>query len=235
MTESTTLEEGVVKWHVGVRVGPYTPNVDGQLDMDPGPYEQMFGGHQWTPMLDVDRILWRGFGQLGVGGTIGYMQKSARAWVEGSDPADPMRPRSTGDKNTFHLLPLMVSGVYRFTWFDDQFGIPIVPYARIGLAYYLWWVRTNGTTAKVCEGGSTMPGCDADKARGGSLGVVGSIGIAVRAERVDKAAASSMRATGIQHAGFYAEWSVGKVDWFEPDKRLSVGDSTWFAGVDFEF
>jgi hypothetical protein len=110
-----------------------------------------------------------------------------------------------------------------------------VPYARVGLAYDLWWVRTNGDTAKACWDGTHTSGCDADKAIGASLGVVGSVGISVRAERIDKASAASMRSSGIQHAGFYAEWSVGKVDGFKPDSKLSVGDSTWFAGVDFEF
>jgi hypothetical protein len=44
-----------------------------------------------------------------------------------------------------------------------------------------------------------------------------------------------MRESGIEHAGFYGEYSAGKVDGFGSDKKLSVGDSTWFAGVDFEF
>ena len=61
------------------------------------------------------------------------------------------------------------------------------------------------------------------------------MGLAIRAERIDAAAASSMRSGGIEHAGFYVEWSVGKVDGFRPDVKLSVGDSTWFAGANFEF
>jgi hypothetical protein len=227
--------EGLVKWHVGIRIGPYTPNIDDQLGMDPGPYEQMFGGSQWLPMLDVDRILWRGFGQLGIGGSIGYMQKTANAWLDGSSPDDPMRPRSPGNENTFRLMPLVLSGVYRFTWLDDEFGIPIVPYVRGGIGYYLWWITTNGDTSETCFDGTTNPDCDADKAIGASFGIVGSVGLAIRAERIDKAAANSMRASGIQHAGFYVEWSVGKVDGFRPETKLSVGDSTWFAGANFEF
>jgi hypothetical protein len=44
-----------------------------------------------------------------------------------------------------------------------------------------------------------------------------------------------MRAGGIQHAGFYAEYSYAQVDGFGSETKLSVGDTTWFAGVDFEF
>ena len=77
--------------------------------------------------------------------------------------------------------------------------------------------------------------CPTTKARGASLGFVGSIGLAIRAERIDTDAARSMRESGIEHAGFYAEYSLGKVDGFGNEKKLSLGDATWFAGVDFEF
>jgi hypothetical protein len=225
----------LVKWHAGIRVGPYIPDIDKQIGQDPGPYEAMFGGARVIPMLDVDRILWTGFGQLGIGGSIGYMQKTAHAWADGTKFTDPDRMRSPGDENTFRLVPLALTATYRFTWLDDEYGIPVVPYVRGGLAYYMWWVRTNGDTAKACWDGMHTQGCDADKAIGASLGVVGSIGLAIRAERVDSSAAASMRQSGIMHAGFYGELSLAKVDGFGSDTKLSVGDRTWFAGVDFEF
>ncbi len=224
-----------VRWHVGIRVGPYTPDIDSQAGMSPGPYEAMYGGYQVLPMLDIDRILWRGFGQFGVGGSIGYMQKSGYSFVEGSDPNDPMRARSKGDKNTFRLIPLAATLTYRLTWFDDEHGVPIVPYVRGGLAYYTWWVSANDKVASVCKDGGTAASCDKNKALGASLGVQGSIGLAIRAERLDANAAQSMRQGGIEHAGFYTELSFAKVDGFGSATKLSVGDTTWFAGVDFEF
>ncbi len=36
-------------------------------------------------------------------------------------------------------------------------------------------------------------------------------------------------------AGFYGELSMAKVDGFGSDTKLSVGTTTWFAGVNFEF
>lgn len=229
-----------VTWHAGLRLGPYVPGIDAQLDMPvgsyDGPYEQMFGGYSVMPMLDLDRILWRGFGQLGVGISVGYMGKKERAWVASSDPMDPDRPRAEGDENKFRMIPTSLNAVYRFTYLDDMYGIPVVPYARGGLAYYLWWITApNGDIAKSCKGPNTSDTCSTTSALGGSLGLVGAIGIAIRAERIDAEAARSMRESGIEHAGFYAEYSVGKVDGFGSDKKLSVGDATWFAGVDFEF
>jgi hypothetical protein len=229
-----------VKWHAGLRLGPYVPGIDAQINMPTGkyagPYEQMFGGYRVLPMLDIERFFWRGFGQAGVGFSIGYMSKSAKAWQAGSDPSDANRPRSEGDENKFRLFPLAVSAVYRLTYLDDEFGVPLIPYARAGLGYYIWWiVGPNGDFAEACSDGGDAMGCAKTTAAGASLGFVGSVGLSIRAERIDESAARSMRESGIEHAGFYGEYSVGKVDGFGSDKKLSLGDSTWFAGVDFEF
>jgi uncharacterized protein (TIGR03382 family) len=226
-------DPALVQWHAGIRIGPYVPDIDAQFATSPGPYEQMFGGSRIMPMLDVDRILWTSFGQLGLGASIGYMQKSANAFVDGSDPNDPNRPRSPGDENTFRLLPLALTATYRFTQLDDLYGIPVVPYARGGLAYYIWWLQAEGSA--VCKDGGMPPDCEENPPRGGSLGFTGSVGIAIRAERVDPSTAMSMQQSGIQHAGIYAELSLAKVDGFGSETKLSVGDSTWFAGVNFEF
>jgi hypothetical protein len=228
-------DPSLVDWHAGIRVGPFIPDIDKQLGMDPGPYEQMFGGYRILPMLDVDRILWTGFGQVGVGGSVGYMQKSARAFAAGSSPSDPDRLRAA-DINKFRLIPMAVTATYRFTWLDDTYGIPVVPYVRGGLSYYLWWLSTaDGSLAQACKDGGMEPDCSHTKALGGSLGVQGSIGLAIRAERIDPRSASAMRQSGIQHAGIYGELSLAKVDGFGSETKLSVGDRTWFAGVDFEF
>lgn len=239
VSEPAAEETDHITWHAGVRVGPYVPQIDAQLGMSSnGPYGQMFGGYSLLPMLDVDRILWRGFGQLGIGVSAGFLSKTAHAWVIGCatcTPGNPDRPRSPGDKNSFRMIPLQVTAVYRLTTLDDDYGVPIVPYARGGLGYYAWWsTGPNGSFASSCTG-PTMPGCATTKAFGASLGLVGSIGLAIRAERIDSAAARSMRESGIEHAGFYAEYSLAKVDGFGSSSKLAVGDNTWFAGVDFEF
>ncbi|HTL37525.1 MAG TPA: MXAN_2562 family outer membrane beta-barrel protein [Kofleriaceae bacterium] len=230
-----------VKWHAGLRLGPFVPGIDSQLNMpapgSAGPYEQMFGGYKILPVLDVERFFWRGFGQAGIGISIGYMSKSAKAWQAGSTASQgDLRPRSEGDTNKFRLFPFSVNAIYRFTYLDDEFGVPIVPYAKLGGAYYVWWiVAPNGDFASTCKDGTDTMGCAKTTAAGASMGVIGTIGLSIRAERIDESAARSMRESGIEHAGFYGEYSVGKVDGFGSDKKLSVGDSTWFAGVDFEF
>ena len=236
-SENTSLadEPLVANWHVGIRVGPYIPQIDAQLGVTPGPYKAMFGSKAaWTPMLDVDRVIWRGFGQVLIGATAGYMGKSAHAWATclpdedpyDCDPTNPKRMRSPGDTTSFHLIPFAVDGSYRLTTLDDDYGVPIVPYARVGLSYYVWWI--NDPSGSIASVGS-------NKALGASLGIQGTIGIAVRAERVDANAARSMRESGIEHAGFFGELQAAWVDGFGSSKKLAVGDNTWFAGIDFDF
>lgn len=257
--DASVLTIPEVDWHVGVKVGPYIPEIDLQAGLNAktglGPYEAMFGDYytldadgvtvrkheqrvwQVLPMLDVDRVLWEGFGQVTVGGTIGYMQKSAYAYVAGTSENDEERIRSTAGKNTFRLIPAAATVGYRFTYLDDAYGIPVVPYVKGGLSYYVWWMKApNGNLSKVCDADSPEGMCNNEnKAYGGSLGFQGAVGISIRAERIDADAAISMRSSGLMHAGFYAELSYAKVDGFGSDSKLSVGDNTWFAGVDFEF
>jgi len=229
-----------VSWHVGIRLGPYVPQIDAQLGGGKHPYQDMFGSSSaWLPMLDVDYILWNQVGQLGVGFSLGYMSKSAHAWAVCTPdqigcidtPGDPHRTRASGDENSFHLIPTAVTATYRFTYLDDEYGIPVVPYGRGGLAYYLWYSDGPNGDASV----AMTPSGTSTTAKGASLGLVGSVGIAIRAERIDSDAARSMRDSGIEHAGFYAEVQEAWVNGFSNSKKLSVGDATWFAGVDFEF
>ncbi len=240
-----------VTWHVGVRVGPYTPQIDSEPGLltntaGEGPYRAMFGGSRITPILDLNRIVWSGVGQLGVGLSVGFMGKTAKSYAATVDadapecanledknycidPRNPNRLRSKGDRTSFRLIPLELTAVYRFTYLDDDFGIPLVPYVRGGLGYYVWWsTAPNGDF-------SVAPGASSNKARGASAGLVGAVGLQVRAERIDAAAARSMTQSGIAHAGFYGELAVGWVDGFGNSSKLNLGDKTWFAGVDFEF
>ncbi len=234
-------ENPLSHWQLGFRIGPYTPNIDGQLGLNPGPYAAAFGGYTLMPTIDFDRFLWSNqYGQLGVGISVGYMGKSAHAFQDGQDPNNPHSMRSPGDTTAFHMIPTALTAVYRFTYLDDNYGIPIVPYVRAGLSYYIWWINSpSGGFARVCTDPTVMePGCTGssqDTAEGASAGFEGALGIAVRAERIDESAASSMHDAGLLHIGFYAELHMAKVDGFGSATKLDVSDTTWFAGINFEF
>ncbi|HUQ07764.1 MAG TPA: MXAN_2562 family outer membrane beta-barrel protein [Kofleriaceae bacterium] len=222
---SESAEVSGPKWHFGLRLGPYLPSIDDErFDEMPGPYEKMFGDGSWMPALDLHRIWGTRFGQIGGGLSLAYFKKSADAFIPGSDD------RAVGNENSLTIIPSELTAIWRGTMFHDNWGIPLIPYARGGLGYYLWWVRRpDGEYAKFC----TSTPCD--RAIGASLGLVGAAGLAIRAEGIDPDAARSMRDSGLDHAGFYAEVEMAWVDGFGNAKKLSLGDTTWSAGIDFEF
>jgi hypothetical protein len=238
----------VPHWNVELKIGPYLPDVDAEFGggMD-APFSRTFGtGSMLHYNFELQRFFLFPEGQLGVTGSFGIMGKTATAFEVDADgmvvpdPDDPTKPkRADGNDVAFRMMPWSLGVVYRFTALDDRFGVPLVPYGKVGLSYYLWWVRQpNGDLAEVptteCPDLSEM--CDGDKAFGASIGWQATIGLAVRAERLDPSAEVSLRnELGIEHAGFFAELLYANVDHFGASDRLTVGDLTWQAGVTFEF
>lgn len=218
-------------WTLGLRLGPYVPSIDAKFDSSPGPYARTFLNDSVMFAVDVHRVWPLLRGQLGVGVTAGYYSNSTQAWQDGTTPATPNRPRASGNLTRLSIVPTAVTAIYRATIFDDELGVPLVPYVRGGVAYDVWWIKNP---ADELSSHMSCPTCD-DRALGGSIGLVGAVGLAVRAERIDPDAATSMQSSGLEHAGFFAELEMGWVDGFGNAKKLSVGDTTWFGGVSFEF
>ena len=212
-----------------LKFGPYLPAIDGE-DGVGSPYEMTFGGDaSLMTQLELDRFfLWPG-GQLGAGFSAGYLQDSAEACAQNPDgtPDCATAPRP-GDGTTFHLIPTALTAVYRFTDLADRTYVPLVPYVKLGLAYYIWWItKGDGDVTSTPMNG---------RARGGTLGWQGSLGVSVRADRIDPAAARNLETEfGVEHAGFFAELTWADVSGLGAGHKLHVGDLTWFAGINFEF
>jgi hypothetical protein len=236
-----------VHWDFEIKFGPYVPAVDSEFDLadgEVGPFEQMFGdGPFLMSGMTLDYYFLYPAGQLGLTGSLGFMTKSARAFqvddsgdVVTNDDGVPIR--ASGDSNKFRLIPMSLGVVYRYTQLDDLYHIMVVPYGRFGLSYYAWWVTApSGDIAEVPTSDCPdLEDCTGDKARGGSLGWQATGGLALRLERIDREAEVALRTElGIEHAGFMVEYTYAVVDGFGSDKKLSVGDSTWFGGINFEF
>jgi hypothetical protein len=237
-------------WGLELKLGPYFPDVDGEFNLgsgEKGPFETMYGdGPFLMSLVTLDRYLFHPLGQLGVSVTAGFMTRSANAFEVDADgnvviDEDNGRPeRSVGDTTTFRLFPMSLGIVYRYTQLDDVFRIPVVPYGRLGLSYYYWWItKPGGGVAEVPTDGCPdleNGDCDGDSGRGGSLGWQATAGLAIRAERVDPQAESALRnELGIEHAGLVFEFTYAKVDGFGSSHKLAVGDGTFFGGINFEF
>lgn len=245
--EDDVVEEPVSYWNVGIKLGPYLPDIDSEFDAQPGPYERVYGGSTLMGMVDIERFFLFPLGQIGIAASLGFTGQTANSFATcgpgdtGCTPGETLvdengEPvRAAGDKTSFRLVPTSIGAVYRFTYLDDQWHVPVVPYARLGLSYYLWWITAPDGSLSEYRPPSCID-CDSDRALGASLGWQGSVGLAVRAERLDPQSARSLRNDlGINHAGFYAELMYADVSGFGAEGKLHVGALTWFAGLNFEF
>jgi hypothetical protein len=172
------------------------------------------------PQVGFDRYFLHPAGELGVGLTLGYTYRTARSFADNGG-TELVR---ASDKTAFHVVPTALMAVYRFTYLADNTVVPIVPYAKLGLAYYIWWfTKGGGDLAETPEG---------DNAIGATLGWQGTIGVTVRADAIDR---DGIRDLGVDHIGFFFELTYADVSGFGADTKLRVGDFNWAAGVNFEF
>lgn len=237
-------------WNVELRIGPYYPGVDDEFrdrGSDERPFETTFGdGPLWLTRVSLDHFFVFPGGQLGITGSVGFLGKKKNAFAVDSEgnieEEEDVPVRSPGDKTAFRMIPTSLGAVYRATSVDEELGIPFVPYAKASLAYYFWWFEDpSGGIAEAATIGCMNAGepgamCEGDRATGGTLGVQASLGIAVRAERLDPSAEASLRnQMGIEHAGFFIEAFWARVDGLGASNKLVLSDATWFGGINFEF
>jgi len=207
---------------IELRFGRYVPNVDD--DLPERPYESTFGSSsRYYGGLEVDwqalRIPY--FGTLGPGFGIGFTRSSGYAKIESSGaPSD--QPTSLS------ILPMYVVAVARADVLVREASIPIVPYAKLGIGYALWWVKSGEETA-VAES-------DGRKGRGRSYGPQFALGAMLQLDWISlddvRTADDSI---GMNHSYLFGEWYKSLLDGFGSDDQLDVGTDTWMLGLAVEF
>jgi hypothetical protein len=205
-----------------VRFGPYLPNVDDEFS-GATPFEDVFGDdNRYLFGLEVDwqalRIPY--FGTVGPGIGWGYTTMSANAFL-----ADGSGERAD-EETSLGLMPFYLVGVIRADVIARETPVPLVPYAKLGLGYSLWW---SGNEA----GGSTGP--DGKAGKGASYGYQYALGGMLLLDFIDPDGAVQMDgATGINNSYFFAEWYVSDLDGFGSGDQMQVGTNTWMLGLAFE-
>lgn len=219
-------------WALTFEGGPYLPamggveKVGGKEVAKDAAFFNVFGDSAnalYTLGLDVH--LYRGFGgSMGIGGSFGFMQFVGRGLVNAV--AAPTSSDVSNDTTVFNILPLYAELFYRLEYLDEKLGVPLLPYIRGGIAYYVWWV-TNGV-GDVSRVGS-------DKGLGGKFGLTGTLGLALLLDSLEPRAAHRLEATtGISGTSLYGEVQASKVDSFSAD-GFDLSDLTWNLGVYLEF
>jgi hypothetical protein len=216
---------------VELRFGLYMPNVDSEFGgkTPPHPNSTIFENYR-RPMWQVefDWEFLQVFGTLSLGGTIGYWKENGRACLASTSVSTGYtKCEATGDNTSLRLIPFAALLVYRMDEAATRWGIPIVPYGKIGLNYTIWTIN---------NGDGNVPNYKGGRGQGGTAGWQAAAGFALQLDFIDPAATREFDSeSGINHT--YAFFELDHVDGsglYRSDV-LQVGDNTWFAGLMFEF
>lgn len=222
------------------KIGPYLPAVDRRYEgAGLGPYATIFGRTNSggvaidQPKLGVMPALafeWQflyAAGPLGIGTQVGFFRDKAKALlaqpVEGDDTV-----RSAADDATFGIVPLALTLNYRFEFLADRLGVPLVPYAKGGLAYAFWWSRDgNGDISRNSQD---------EAGRGGVAGWQANAGLMLRLDFIEPTLARTFdQLSGINHTYLFGEFQMSRIANFGVGNAIALGDATWFAGMAIEF
>jgi hypothetical protein len=104
----------------------------------------------------------------------------------------------------------------------------VVPYGKVGLSYTLWQITdANGDVARSDDG---------HKGRGGTPGWQAAGGVALLLDFIDPGSARALDSdTGVNHTYLFAEIGRYEASGLGRKNALHVGDTTWVAGLMFEF
>jgi len=205
------------------RLGSYRPNIDAEFNGSATPYADLFGqGGAMMYQVEMARALASGYGTLELGVGVGYTSKSAKGFVQGTTAR-------SGDTTSLRILPLTLALTYRLDLFASRF--PLVPYARVALERYQWWVTSGGGGTS-----SGLPG--KNSGTGATNGWSGALGLAFLLDFLDPTLAREMdRDIGINNTYLFVQAGRAKVDDFggkswdlSPDKSV-----TWSGGLLFVF
>jgi hypothetical protein len=194
--------------------GPYVPNIDKEFS-GATPYRDIFGGSP-APMwrLHVAKSIWSGAGSLEVGLRTGFWTKSGRAIFTGG----PNAGQKSGDRTTFNIVPTSLTLTYRADQIYENAHIPLVPYARVALERYNWWVTKGSKWTK----------------KGGTNGWSATAGVALVLDWLDPGAARDLgNETGVNHTALYFDVTKSRVDDFGSKKSWDLSDKKlmWSGGL----
>lgn len=238
-----------------LKFSPYSP----RIDSSPGlggktPFADLFTSqfaHGTPParlltQLEFDFQFFHRFGSIGAGLSAGYYRRTTHSFdfpAAGGTCEVPNCIRS-GDQTALNVIPLSLLAVYRFDVLALRYHVPLVPYFKIGLAYYFWAIQNgSGGIATVSVDGSGNPTMDANApgfhkadGSGGTWGWVLNPGISFLLDAIDPVAARTMDTEiGINHTYLFIELHYADISGFGAANKMVLSDTTFNAGLAFEF
>jgi hypothetical protein len=247
--------ESSQRFAVELKFGPYSPNIDASPGLHghtpfadlfpPDPGKTRPPGRLLT-QVEFDYQFWRrAYGNFGIGSTAGYYRRTTHSFAFVNDPTTGLPTACTagaagnctrsGDTTALNIVPLSMLAIYRFDYLARRWKIPFVPYFKIGIAYYIWWIENGGGFLSIAQ--YTPPGSmNSQGGWGGTFGWVMNPGGAFLLDILDPSAAKTIDAElGINHTYLFCEFHYADVSGFGAAGKMNLSDTTLNAGIAFEF
>ncbi len=206
-----------------LRIGRYVPEVDSEVSGSPfadtfGSSNESFNGYLLGAEVDWQVLRIPHFGTLAPGLGWGYTKFSAKARFANGSGVSATYTRIS-------IMPMYLVAVARADVLPRDLKIPLVPYAKLGVGYGMWWSSDGKQSAEV----------DGKKGRGASYGLTYALGAMFLLDVLDEDdAVSADGLTGINNSYIFAEWFRPQLDGFGSSKVLDIGSSSWLLGIALE-
>jgi len=226
---------------------PYTPQIDSSPGLRGTPFADLFTPqsengeppNRLLTQVEFDVQFLKKVGTLGVGVSIGFYRRTTHAFKFSDSLAMTSctvgKCERSGDETALNILPIEVMLVYRFDWLMKRYRVPFVPYLKVGLAYYLWFIQ-NGSDGIASYQDPNDPNAPREEGMGGTWGFGIHPGLAFQLDVIDQAAARVVDAEiGINHTYLFIELNYSDISNFGRDRTLVLSDLTFNTGLSFEF
>ena len=219
-------------WGIEARFGAYDL---GEIDSESfaggvKPFREVFGYDQrFMFQISAERYLWRGFGTIGLQGTLGHMELKGKGVITQDDGSFE---KAAGEPVKFSIMPFKLHVVYRASFIEEKWGVPLIPYVKGGLNYYLWWILNNRDRIARYSGATGGRA----KGLGGTFGLEGTVGLAFSLDWIDPASARTFELEiGVKNTYLFAEYGYAWMTDFNAGKSFDLSDDYFMAGLMFEF
>jgi hypothetical protein len=213
---------------IEVRLSPFYPAVDKDSSLGGRtPFAGIFGTGKTILVsgeFDWQAVRIPHLGTLGPGLGLGYADFSGNAPLTNPTPGGPT---TSSETTSLELYPFYLVAVLRADTLWKDLHVPLVPYAKLGLAATLW--RASNSLGTSSFNGSS--------GKGYTLGTQMALGLSLNLNVFDPYAARNFdESMGVNSTLFFAEWTDANLNglWAQQDP-LRVGGTSWTFGMAWEF
>ncbi len=208
-----------------LRFGWYLPGIDREFEKTTlaTPYAEQLKESALAWSVAVDWILIGGYGDLSLGGSVGWWSQEGKSLTESRD--------LSADKTSFEVLPLTMDLVYRFNLPMQKWNVALVPYLKGGFAYAFWWMRdgVGDVSTHTDDNGVTTRG------EGGVAGLHGTVGMRLLLDVFEPKSAKSFDIElGVNHSYLFVEYEVLSLNNFGNARTLDLSDEVVTFGLGFD-